>query len=65
MEDWDNPEYPFTVFELRGGVRLRRIAVDEGALVVFEAGGREVSCPLPPDDGQQLPDGHALTYPGT
>ena len=66
MEDWDNPAYPFRVFELPGGVRVRRKQVESGSmLVVFEAARREVSCPMQPADAQHLPDGHLLPYPGT
>jgi hypothetical protein len=64
MEDWDNPAYPFTVFELAGGIRVCRIRVENGELVTFVAGGREVSCPMRPDDCG-LPDGALLSYPGT
>ena len=64
MDDGDNPEYPHQVFELPGGVRVRRIQVGHGKLVVFEAGGREVSCPARLDDGR-LPDGALLRHPGT
>jgi hypothetical protein len=62
MEDWDNPEYSFRVLELRGGVRVRRMQAGDVALVVFEAAGREVSCPMWPDDCRQLPNGHLLPY---
>lgn len=64
MEDWDNPAYPFTTFELRGGLHVRRRRVGDGELVTFVVGGREVSCPLQPDDCR-LPDGASLPYSGT
>ena len=38
--------------------------VKDGELIVFQAGGREVSCPMRPDNCH-LPDGAALPYQGT
>jgi hypothetical protein len=64
MEDWDNPAYPFTIFELHGGVHVRRLPVKDGEAVAFVVDGREVACPMRPDDCQ-LPDGTRLSYAGT
>jgi hypothetical protein len=65
MEDWDNLAYPFTTFELHGGIRVRRLRVENGELVTYVADKREVFCSwLLPDDCD-LPDGALLPYPGT